>query len=160
MWTRTPAQAVFTTMGLMESCPTVQEGIEDSLFIAYKGRYPEDASQKLLCLDGTQELGLVRCCADTETAECESDRTVLAYDDGSWEEASSWNVTSFEDDFSESVDWEKTVLGGSLTLSYCLCLTWVCFLSRKYCFKRYKKLEDIKFENDIFSVKIHLVEMI
>jgi Leucine-rich repeat (LRR) protein len=146
VWTRTPAQEVFTAIGLMEYCPTVEEGNEDSLFVAYRGRYPEDASQKLLCLDGTQELGLVRCCADTETEECESDRTGNAYDDGSWGEAGSWNLTSIDDDFSESVDWQKTVLGGSLTLSYTLCLTWVCFLSRKYCFKRYQKLEDIKRE--------------
>ena len=30
VWTRTPADSVFTTMGLMQSCPTVDEDEEDS----------------------------------------------------------------------------------------------------------------------------------
>lgn len=146
VWSRTAAAEAFTTMGLMESCPTVDDGSEESLFVAYRGQYAEEPSRKLLCLDGTQDLGLVRCCADTETEQCESDRTELAYNDGSWEEAGSWNVTAYEADYSESVDWQKTVISGSLTLSYCLCLTWVCFLSRKYCYKHYKKIEDLKRE--------------
>lgn len=145
VWSRTPANQAFTTMGLMESCPTVDE--ETPLFVAYKGTYAADPLQKLLCLDGSQELGLVRCCADVETEECESDRTGVAYDDGSWEETGSWNLTAYEEDYA-TVNVAQTVVAGSVTFSYLLCLAWVCFMGRKCCLERYRKSEQLRREAD------------
>ena len=124
------------------------------LFVAYRGLYAEDASKQLVCLDGTQELGLVRCCADTETEVCETDRTALAYDDGSWSEAEtgSWNVTAYEDEEIGS-NFLQTAVAGASILSYCLCLMWVCFLSRKYCFNRFKRIDDLKREAEELKEK-------
>ena len=142
VWTRTPAAAVFSTIGLMTECPTVDETEEESvLYAGYRGIYPEDRTGQLECLDGTQELGLVRCCADTETQACESDRTEAAYDDGSWQDDGSWNTTSTDKD-AEKIDRQrKIVIAGSASLAWCLCLMWVCFLGRKSMFERWEKRE-------------------